>query len=143
MALWNLLRVVFDAAAVLIVVAVLGVLAVGPGVGAGAMVLILGSTGVAGVSAAGVLLTARPARSVRLPAAAGRSPTVSGRNEKPGCGVAPPGQSARRQRRPSPHERSPIRPARPVPQRPVTIGRNVPRRETASSRRSRNKRVSV
>src|SRR5665213_2626789 len=82
MALWNLLRVVFDAAAVQIVVAVLGVLAVGPGVGAGAMVLILGSTGVAGVSAAGVLLTARPARSVRLPAAAGRSPTVSGRNAK-------------------------------------------------------------
>jgi len=42
MALWNLLRVVFDAASVLIVVAALGVLAVGPGVGAGAMVLILG-----------------------------------------------------------------------------------------------------
>ena len=58
MALWNLLRVVFDAASVLIVVAALGVLAVGPGVGAGAMVLVLGSTGVAGVSAAGVLLTA-------------------------------------------------------------------------------------
>ena len=53
MALWNLLRVVFDAAAVLIAVAALGVLAVGPRVGAGAMVLILGSTGVAGVSAAG------------------------------------------------------------------------------------------
>jgi uncharacterized membrane protein YbhN (UPF0104 family) len=49
---------VFDAAAVLIAVAVLGVLPVGPGVGAGAMVLILGSTGVAGVTAAGVLLTA-------------------------------------------------------------------------------------
>jgi uncharacterized membrane protein YbhN (UPF0104 family) len=49
---------VFDATAVLIAVAVLGVLPVGPGVGAGAMVLILGSTGVAGVSAAGVLLTA-------------------------------------------------------------------------------------
>jgi uncharacterized membrane protein YbhN (UPF0104 family) len=48
----------FDAAAVLIAVAVLGVLPVGPGVGAGAMVLILGSTGVAGVTAAGVLLTA-------------------------------------------------------------------------------------
>jgi len=49
---------VFDATAVLIAVAVLGVLPVGPGVGAGAMVLILGSSGVAGVSAAGVLLTA-------------------------------------------------------------------------------------
>jgi uncharacterized membrane protein YbhN (UPF0104 family) len=49
---------VFDATAVLIAVAVLGVLPVGPGVGAAAMVLILGSTGVAGVSAAGVLLTA-------------------------------------------------------------------------------------
>jgi hypothetical protein len=49
---------VFDATAVLIAVAVLGVLPVGPGVGAGAMVLILGSNGVAGVSAAGVLLTA-------------------------------------------------------------------------------------
>jgi hypothetical protein len=48
---------VFDATAVLIAVAVLGVLPVGPGVGAGAMVLILGSTGVAG-TAAGVLLTA-------------------------------------------------------------------------------------
>jgi uncharacterized membrane protein YbhN (UPF0104 family) len=49
---------VFDAIAVLIAVAALGVLPVGPGVGAGAMVLILGSTGVAGVSAAGILLTA-------------------------------------------------------------------------------------
>ncbi len=49
---------VFDATAVLIAVAALGVLPVGPGIGAAAMVLILGSTGVAGVSAAGVLLTA-------------------------------------------------------------------------------------
>jgi uncharacterized membrane protein YbhN (UPF0104 family) len=49
---------VFDATAVLIAVAVLGVLPVGPGVGAAAMVLILGSNGVAGVTAAGVLLTA-------------------------------------------------------------------------------------
>jgi uncharacterized membrane protein YbhN (UPF0104 family) len=49
---------VLDATAVLIAVAVLGVLPVGPGVGAGAMVLILGSNGVAGASAAGVLLTA-------------------------------------------------------------------------------------
>jgi uncharacterized membrane protein YbhN (UPF0104 family) len=49
---------VFDAIAVLIAVAALGVLPVGPGVGTGAMVLILGSTGVAGASAAGVLLTA-------------------------------------------------------------------------------------
>jgi hypothetical protein len=38
--------------------AALGVLPVGPGVGAGAMVLILGSTGEASASAAGVLLTA-------------------------------------------------------------------------------------
>jgi uncharacterized membrane protein YbhN (UPF0104 family) len=49
---------VFDATAVLIAVAALGVLPIGPGVGAGAMVLILGSTGVASVTAAGVLLTA-------------------------------------------------------------------------------------
>jgi uncharacterized membrane protein YbhN (UPF0104 family) len=49
---------VFDATAVLIAIAALGVLPVGPGVGAAAMVLILGSTGVGGVSAAGVLLTA-------------------------------------------------------------------------------------
>jgi hypothetical protein len=49
---------VFDATAVLIAVAVLGVLPVSVGVGTAAMVLILGSTGVVGVSAAGVLLTA-------------------------------------------------------------------------------------
>jgi uncharacterized membrane protein YbhN (UPF0104 family) len=49
---------VLDATAVLIAVAVLGVLPVSVGVGTAAMVLILGSTGVAGVSAAGVLLTA-------------------------------------------------------------------------------------
>lgn len=60
---WLMLRAsgvhasVFDATAVLIAVAVLGALPVGPGVGAGAMVLILGASGVAGVSAAGVLLT--------------------------------------------------------------------------------------
>ena len=48
----------FDATAVLIAVAALGALPVGPGIGTAAMVLILGSTGVAGVSAAGVLLTA-------------------------------------------------------------------------------------
>lgn len=61
---WIMLRAVgihasvLDATAVLIAVAVLGALPVGPGVGAGAMVLILGASGVAGVSAAGVLLTA-------------------------------------------------------------------------------------
>lgn len=49
---------VFDATAVLIALAALGVLPVGPGVGAGATVLILGADGVAGASAAGVLLTA-------------------------------------------------------------------------------------
>jgi uncharacterized membrane protein YbhN (UPF0104 family) len=49
---------VFDAIAVLIAVAALGALPIGPGTGTAAMVLILGSTGVAGVSAAGVLLTA-------------------------------------------------------------------------------------
>ncbi len=49
---------VLDAVAVLIAVAALGVLPIGPGVGASAMVLILGSTGVADASAAGVLLTA-------------------------------------------------------------------------------------
>jgi hypothetical protein len=49
---------IFDATALLIAVAVLGVLPVGPGVGAAAAVLILGAQGVAGVSAAGVMLTA-------------------------------------------------------------------------------------
>lgn len=49
---------VFDATAVLIAVAVLGILPVGPSVGAGASVLILGAHGVAAVAAAGVLLTA-------------------------------------------------------------------------------------
>jgi uncharacterized membrane protein YbhN (UPF0104 family) len=49
---------IFDATAVLIAVAVLGVLPVGPSVGAAAAVLILGAQGMAGVSAAGVLLTA-------------------------------------------------------------------------------------
>lgn len=49
---------VLDATAVLIAVAALGALPIGPGVGTAAMVLILGSTGVAGVSAAGILLTA-------------------------------------------------------------------------------------
>jgi uncharacterized membrane protein YbhN (UPF0104 family) len=49
---------IFDATAVLIAVAVLGVLPVGPSVGAAAAVLILGAHGVAGVSAAGVMLTA-------------------------------------------------------------------------------------
>jgi hypothetical protein len=48
----------FDATALLIAVAVLGVLPVGPSVGAAAAVLILGAQGVAGVSAAGVMLTA-------------------------------------------------------------------------------------
>jgi hypothetical protein len=49
---------IFDATAVLIAVAVLGVLPVGPSVGAAAAVLILGAEGVAGVSAAAVMLTA-------------------------------------------------------------------------------------
>ncbi len=49
---------VLDATAVLIAGSALGALPVGPGVGAGAMVLILGASGVASVSAAGVLLTA-------------------------------------------------------------------------------------
>ncbi|MDQ6807261.1 MAG: flippase-like domain-containing protein [Actinomycetota bacterium] len=86
---------VFDATAVLIAVAVLGVLPVGPGVGAGAMVLILGANGVAGVSAAGVLLTATgtlgalgyagwaladrfwTARKTRLPGPARRAPALT------------------------------------------------------------------
>jgi uncharacterized membrane protein YbhN (UPF0104 family) len=61
---WLMLRAsgvhasVLDATAVLIALAVLGVLPIGPGVGATAMVLILGANGVADVSAAGVLLTA-------------------------------------------------------------------------------------
>ena len=61
---WMMLRAsgvhasLFDATAVLIALAALGVLPIGPGVGATAMVLILGANGVADVSAAGVLLTA-------------------------------------------------------------------------------------
>lgn len=61
---WLMLRAsgahasVLDATAVLIALAALGVLPIGPGVGATAMVLILGANGVADVSAAGVLLTA-------------------------------------------------------------------------------------
>jgi uncharacterized membrane protein YbhN (UPF0104 family) len=61
---WLMLRAsgvhasVLDATAVLIALAVLGVLPIGPGVGATAMVLILGANGVGAVSAAGVLLTA-------------------------------------------------------------------------------------
>ena len=61
---WLMLRAsgvhasVLDATAVLIALAVLGVLPIGPGVGATAMVLILGANGVADVTAAGVLLTA-------------------------------------------------------------------------------------
>ncbi len=48
---------VFDATAVLIAVASLGVLPLGPSVGAGSAVLILGAHGVPAVAAAGVLLT--------------------------------------------------------------------------------------
>ncbi|MCW3001788.1 MAG: hypothetical protein JWQ20_1086 [Conexibacter sp.] len=60
---WLLLRAVgvdasvFDAIAVLIAVVSLGQLPIGPGVGAAAAVLILGSAGVAATAAAGVLLT--------------------------------------------------------------------------------------
>jgi hypothetical protein len=49
---------VFDATAVLIAMAVLAQLPVGPSVGAASVVLILGSGGVAAAAAAGVLLTA-------------------------------------------------------------------------------------
>lgn len=49
---------VMDATAVIIAVAVLGALPLGPGTGAGATVLILGAGGIAAVAAAGVLLTA-------------------------------------------------------------------------------------
>jgi uncharacterized membrane protein YbhN (UPF0104 family) len=49
---------VFDATAVLIAVAALGVLPLGPSVGAGSALLILGADGVPAVAAAGVLLTA-------------------------------------------------------------------------------------
>jgi uncharacterized membrane protein YbhN (UPF0104 family) len=61
---WLLLHAVgidaslFDATAVLIAVVTLGQLPVGPGVGAAAAVLILGSDGVAAAAAAGVLMTA-------------------------------------------------------------------------------------
>jgi uncharacterized membrane protein YbhN (UPF0104 family) len=60
---WMLLHAVgvpaslFDAIAVLIAVVALGQLPVGPGVGAAAAVLILGSRGVADAAAAGVLMT--------------------------------------------------------------------------------------
>ncbi len=60
---WLLLRAVgvdasfFDAIAVLIAVVTLGQLPLGPGVGAAAAVLILGSDGVAAAAAAGVLMT--------------------------------------------------------------------------------------
>jgi len=60
---WLLLRAVgvdasfFDAVAVLIAVATLGQLPVGPSVGAAAAVLILGSQGVAAAAAAGLLMT--------------------------------------------------------------------------------------
>jgi uncharacterized membrane protein YbhN (UPF0104 family) len=60
---WLLLRAVgvdasvFDAVAVLIAVVTLGQLPIGPGVGAAAAVLILGSHGVAAAAAAGVLMT--------------------------------------------------------------------------------------
>lgn len=49
---------IFDATAVLIAMATIAQLPVGPGTGAGATVLILGSEGVGAVAAAGVLLTA-------------------------------------------------------------------------------------
>jgi uncharacterized membrane protein YbhN (UPF0104 family) len=49
---------VFDATAVLIAVATLGVLPLGPSVGVGSATLILGAEGVPAVAAAGVLLTA-------------------------------------------------------------------------------------
>ena len=49
---------VFDAAAVLVAAAVLGVLPLGPSVGTGAFLVILGANGVAAVGAAGLLLTA-------------------------------------------------------------------------------------
>jgi len=61
---WIMLRTVgvdasvFDATAVLIAMVLLSQLPIGPSVGAGAVVLILGSGGVAAAAAAGVLLTA-------------------------------------------------------------------------------------
>lgn len=99
---------IFDATAVLIAVAVLRVLPVGPSVGAAAAVLILGAEGVAGVSAAGVMLTAtgtagalayaawayadrRWRRPLRTPAAGRRRAViVAGRSAEPkwlGLGV--------------------------------------------------------
>ena len=50
-------QALFDAVAVLIAVVTLGQLPIGPGVGAAAAVLILGSDGVAAAAAAGVLMT--------------------------------------------------------------------------------------
>jgi hypothetical protein len=86
---WLLLHAVgidaslFDATAVLIAVVTLGQLPVGPGVGAAAAVLILGSDGV--VAAAGVLMTAAPT---------GSGPSVAG----PRCGVLVPELSGRAER---------------------------------------------
>ena len=95
---------VFDATAVLIAVAVLGVLPVGPSVGAAAAVLILGAHGVAGVSAAGVMLTATGAAGALVYAAWAyadhrwRQPSVAPVTERPvGPWLRPgpaPGRSA-------------------------------------------------
>ena len=94
---------VFDATAVLIAVSVLSVLPIGPGVGAGAMVLILGAgamvlilgaSGVASVSAAGVLLTATGT----LGALAYAGWALADRlwtNEAPVAGLAPPAKAPR------------------------------------------------
>jgi hypothetical protein len=80
---------IFDAVALLIAAAVVGLLPVGPSLGAATAVLILGSNGVAAVAAAGALLTATAAvgalcfaswalvdrlRRSRVPALAGASP---------------------------------------------------------------------
>src|SRR6266511_5809968 len=93
---WLLLHAVgvdaslFDATAVLIAVVTLAQLPVGPGVGAAAAVLILGSDGVAAAAAAGVLMTVTGTVGGLCFAAWG-APTVSGPSlAGPGCGVLVP-----------------------------------------------------
>ena len=103
---WILLRAVgvdasvFDATAVLVATAVLGLLPIGPSVGAGAFVLILGAHGVAGVAGAGCCWP-EPARSARSRTPPGRSPTTSGTAALSSTDACPTtcARAARRRRR--------------------------------------------
>jgi hypothetical protein len=86
---WLMLRAVgvhanlFDATAVLIAMVLLAQLPIGPSVGAGAVVLILGSGGVAAAAAAGVLLTATGTAGALLYVSwAGTDKLLAGRRER-------------------------------------------------------------